>query len=125
MATDFALRAIVDRSLPVVDASARHLAQADAASRQGYRQALIETSIAANAAIAAHWARRQFPQAESNGVRTAYGVYLIETREIWSPSPGLVEPPEDAAGLVELYAARTESRACSKAERDGEDWRPP
>ncbi|MGO9420395.1 carbonic anhydrase [Roseiarcus sp.] len=91
MAADFALRGIVDRLLPVVDASARHLAQAygaDAASRPGYRHALIETSIAVNAALAAYWARKQFPRAEAKGVGAAYGVYLLETREIWSRPMG-------------------------------------
>jgi carbonic anhydrase len=88
--------------------------------RPGYRQALIETSIAANAALAAHWARRQFPRAGGDGVRTAYGVYLIETREIWSPSragepsPGLVEPPENAAGLADLYAAIVRSERIAR-----------
>src|SRR5271165_405334 len=123
MAADFALRAIVDRLLPVVDASARHLAQAygaDAASRPGYRHALIETSIAVNAALAAYWARKQFPRAEAKGVRAAYGVYLLETREIWSPSfgpgptLGLSEPPEDAAGLAELSAAIARSERIAR-----------
>jgi carbonic anhydrase len=118
MASDFALRSIVDRSLPVVDASARHLAQAygvDAATSAGYRRALIETSIAANAALAAHWARRYFRRAEARGVQAAYGVYLLETREIWSPpfgpgsTSGLGEPPKDAAGLADLSTAMVRS----------------
>ncbi len=123
MAADFALRGIVDRSLPAVDASARHLAEAygaDAANWRGYRQALIETSIAANAALAAYWARRQFPSAEGDGVRTAYGVYLLETREIWSPpsasglEPSLAEPPEDPAGIMALSAAIVRSERISR-----------
>ncbi len=123
MAADIALRAIVDRSLPVVDASARHLALAhgaDAASRPGYRHALIETSIAANAALAAHWVSRQFPRAAAKGVRAAYGVYLLETREIWSPpfgpepAQGLAEPPEDAAGLQLLHAAIVRSERIAR-----------
>ena len=118
MASDFALRSIVDRSLPVVDASARHLAQAygvDAATSAGYRRALIETSIADNAALAAHWARRYFRRAEARGVQAAYGIYLLETREIWSPpfgpgsSSGLGEPPKEAAGLADLSAAMVRS----------------
>ena len=113
-AADFAQRGIIDRLLPIVDASARDLAEIhgrDVANRPGYRLALIETAIAVNAALAAYWARRQFPLAKSAGVRTAYGVYLLETRAIWSPTSGagaargLAEPPEDAAGLAKLSAA--------------------
>jgi len=50
------------------------------------------------------------------GVRTAYGVYLLETREIWAPSlgnpdgVGLAFAPKDLGGSIDLGEAIVQSR---------------
>jgi carbonic anhydrase len=103
------LRGLLDRLLIVVHASARRLAAvhgAGVASRAGYRQALVETSIVANAALGAHMLQAALD--DEPGIRAAFGVYLIDSREVWAPRAGgepragLAEPPRDAEGFVRL-----------------------
>jgi carbonic anhydrase len=49
-------------------------------------------------------------------MRIAYGVYLLETREVWAPrldnmeGVGLAAAPEDLRGFVELGEAIVQSR---------------
>jgi carbonic anhydrase len=96
-----ALRNIVDRLLVVVHAAARRLAEvhgASVTSRDSYRSALIESAIVSNAALTAHMLEREISQ---RGLRTAYGVWLLESRAIWAPRhddascEGLAYPPGD------------------------------
>jgi len=53
---------------------------------------------------------------EITGIRAAYGVYLLETREIWAPrigdpdDGGLAVVPQDLAGFVDLGEAIVRSR---------------
>jgi carbonic anhydrase len=103
------LRSLLDRLLIVVHASAKRIVAlhgADVVSRPGYRQALIETSIVANAALGAHTLQAALDDVP--GIRTAYGVYLIDSREVWAPRAGgnagggLAEPPRDAEAFVQL-----------------------
>ncbi|MFO1303550.1 MAG: carbonic anhydrase [Burkholderiales bacterium] len=94
-----ALRNIVDRILVVVHSASRRLEQehgADVVKRPGYRAALIEASIASNAALAAHMLQRELGQGP---LRAAYGVWLVESRSVWAPRhddpscEGLAYPP--------------------------------
>ena len=70
-----------------------------------YRQALIEASIVTNAALAAHSIRQEIRQTE---IQVAYGIYLLETRQVWTPYArgmkvgGLAPAPRDAAAFTEL-----------------------
>lgn len=114
LATKHTLRGILDRSLLVVQTSARKLAAAFGPSvvqRPGYRKALVETSIVTNAALAAYSIQEELRSSEIADIQAVYGVYLIETREVWSPSIGeseggrLAAAPEDLAGFVELGEA--------------------
>jgi carbonic anhydrase len=114
IAAKHSIRNILDRSLLVVQASARKLLSVygdDAARRPGYRQALIEASIAANAALAAYSIREEFVGSGSTELLVAYGVYVIETREVWAPRPGnidgvgLAAVPRDPSGFVDLGEA--------------------
>lgn len=106
------LRGLLDRQVMVVHASAKRLAAMhgpDVASRPSYRQALIETAIVANAALGAH--ALQATLADMPRIRAAYGVYLIDSREVWSPRAGsatctgLAEPPRDAEEFVRFADA--------------------
>jgi len=112
------LREILDRLLLVVHASARKLVAAfgpDIVRRGGYRRALIETSIVTNAALAAYSVQQEIGANARSALQAAYGVYLLETREVWTPSPGhpdgagLAPAPIDLAGFETLGDAMVKS----------------
>ena len=118
LATKHSLRNILDRLLLVVQTSARRLLAAfgpDVVLRPGYRKALIETSIVTNAALAAYSIQQEFGGSEPTGLRTVYGVYLLETREVWVPrlsnmeGVGLAAAPQDLDGFVDLGEAIVQS----------------
>ena len=99
LATDHALRGILDHLLIVVHASARKLLStfgSDACSNPRYREALIETSSVANTALAAYTIHQEIADRHSRDLRTAYGVYMIENRRLWAPKIGL----DDSTGLA-------------------------
>jgi carbonic anhydrase len=78
---------------------------------QGYRQALIAASIVTHAALAAYSIRQEISQ---SAIQIAYGVYLLETRQVWTPyasemGSGLTPAPRDAAAFVELGDAILQS----------------
>jgi carbonic anhydrase len=113
-ATTHSLREIVDRLLVVVHSSARTLAAAfgpDVVQRAGYRQALIETSIVTNAALAAYSLQREIGMRRQSALQAVYGVYLLETRKVWTPrlgqpdGAGLAPAPGSLAGFQELGEA--------------------
>jgi carbonic anhydrase len=98
-----ALRSILDRLLIVIHAAAKRLAAfhgPDVTRRRGYREALTESAIASNAALAAYTVQRQM---SDERLRAAYGVYLLSERRIWAPRhgtrecAGLAYPPSDVA----------------------------
>jgi carbonic anhydrase len=110
-ATKHSLRNILDRLLIVVQTSAKKLLAVfgpDIVHRPGYRQALIEASIVTNAALEAYSIQQEFGTGEPDELRTVYGVYLLETREVWVPRlgnikrTGLAAAPHDLAGFVSL-----------------------
>ena len=73
--------------------------------RQGYREALIETAIVLNAAFAARTLQIELGSTDPNGLRAAYGVYMIAARQLWAPRSGSAEcaglayPPADSQGV--------------------------
>ncbi|MFO1311433.1 MAG: carbonic anhydrase [Burkholderiales bacterium] len=110
-----ALRNIVDRLLVVVHAAARRLADAhgpDVAKRAGYRAALLEVSIVSNAALGAHMLQRELGH---GSLRTAYGVWLLESRSVWAPRhddpscEGLAYPPSDGEAFERFADAAVRS----------------
>jgi carbonic anhydrase len=118
LATKHSLRSILDRSLLVVQASANKLLAAfgsDVVRNPGYRQALTEASIVTNAALAAHSIQQEFEASERTEIRAVYGVYLLETREVWAPrlgnaeGIGLAAAPCDLAGFADLGNAVVQS----------------
>src|SRR5262245_12084526 len=111
LATRPALRQILDRLLLVVHASAGMLVGAfgpDVVHTGAYRQALIETSIVTNAAFAAYSFQQEIGTLGHTVLQAVYGVYLLETREVWTPrvgdpdSAGLAPAPDDLAGFEKL-----------------------
>ncbi len=118
LATEHSLRDILDRLLVVVEASARRLLKAfgaDVTRHPRYRETLIEASIITNAALAAYSIQQELGTRDPSGLRTVYGVYVLETREIWAPrigdtkEGGLAAPPNDPAGFTELGDAIVQS----------------
>jgi len=118
LATEHSLRGILDRALLVVRASANKLHSAfgpDVVRNPGYRQALIEASILTNAALAAYSIQQEFEASEQTEIRAVYGVYLLETRQVWAPrlndvdGTGLVAAPRDLAGFADMGNATVRS----------------
>ena len=117
------LRAILDRLLVVIQASAKRMQDVlgpDVTRLPGYRTALIETSIVINAALAAHTMQNELESSGAGDIRAVYGVYLLETRQIWAPRrgtavwTGLANPPMiqadfDELGIVLLHSDRIAS----------------
>lgn len=111
LATSHSLRNILDRLLLIVQTSARKLHTAfgpDIARHPGYRQALIDASTLTNAALSAYSIQQEFGTSGPAGLRAVYGVYLLETREVWVPrlgnnkGVGLAAAPNDLAGFIDL-----------------------
>jgi len=109
LSSKHSIRALVDRLQVVVQASAKKMHAVfgpDIARHPRYREALIELSVVMNAALAAHTLQREIGAEAANGVRTAYGVYLLADRTVWAPRcgsddvTGLAAPPEDLDGFV-------------------------
>lgn len=115
----FGLRSILDRLLIVVNAAAMRMTEAfgpEVAGRPGYRAALIEVAVVSNAALAAYTLQQEIGSAAGNGLRAAYGVYLLKARQVWAPRAGssdcagLAYPPADLAAFGDFGDAvlRTE-----------------
>jgi len=114
LATVHSLRGILDRLLVVVQASARKLAHAFGAGvvhRPGYRTALIEAAIVTNAALTAHEIEQAIGADAQGALQVAYGVYLLESRDVWTPQQdqcagaGLAAAPRDPADFERLSEA--------------------
>jgi len=114
LASKHAIRALLDRLQVVVHASAKKMAAVlgpDVARRPRYREALIEISIVTNAALAAHTVQREIGGSEESGMLAAYGVYLLDTHEVWAPRCGssdvrsLAPAPVDGQAFAELADA--------------------
>jgi carbonic anhydrase len=108
LAGKHSLRYIVDALLIVVQACAKKIHAAfgqDILRHPGYRQALIEASIVTHAALAAYSIRQEISQP---ALQVVYGVYLLETRQVWTPvasettGSGLTPAPRDAAAFAKL-----------------------
>ncbi len=117
-AAQHSLRSILDRLLVVGNAAAMRMIAAfgpEVVRRPGYRVALIEVAVVSNAALAAFTLQQEVGAAE-NGLRAAYGVYLLEDRQVWAPRAGssecagLAYPPADFAAFGDFGDAvlRTE-----------------
>jgi carbonic anhydrase len=114
LASQHALRTVLDRLLVVVQACARQLALrfgCEVASHPGYRQALTESAVAVNAALAAYSVGHELADPNRGDLRAVYGVYLLQSHRVWTPDAknpdgaGLAAPPADPAGFLALGEA--------------------
>ena len=117
LAAKHSLRYVLDTLLIVVQASAKKILEAfgpHIVRHPGYRQALIEVSIVTHAALSAYSIQQEFQTGQA-GLQVVYGVYLLETRQVWTPyankakGSGLTLAPRDAAGFIELGDALLQS----------------
>jgi carbonic anhydrase len=117
LATKHSLRSILDSLLIVVQASAKQMHNAygaDVARRPGYRAALIEATVAANAALGAYSIQQEIGPGGA-GLQTVYGVYLLESRRVWAPGGGdttdaaLAPAPPDQVAFAQLGKAILQS----------------
>ena len=109
-----ALRGILDGQLIVVQAAARRLASvygSDVMRHARYREALIEASVVTNAALGAYTMQEELGGPGSHRIRAVYGVYLLESREVWAPAgkaggvTGLADPPRNLAAFTQFGEA--------------------
>ena len=128
IAAQHSIRSILDRSLIVVQASANRLLSAfgpDVTRNPGYRQALIEASIVTNAALSAYSIQQEFISHDLPGLQAVYGVYVLETREVWAPrsggikGTGLASPPRDLAGFAAFGDAVVQSERIASYLKSG------
>jgi carbonic anhydrase len=114
LAGNHALRNILDRLLVVVHAAAKRMAAifgADVVRHPHYREALIESAVVSNAALAAYTVEHELRSMKGNALRAAYGVWLLESREIWAPRAGsaqcagLALPPADLTAFAQFADA--------------------
>jgi len=111
LTTNHALRSILDRQFIVVEQAARKLNTTfgnGVTAHPRYREVLIEASVAANAALTAYTVQQELRRHDAQAVRTVYGVYLLDTREVWAPraetteTTGLAAPPGSPEEFVDL-----------------------
>src|SRR5262249_8020188 len=99
LAGSYPLRSIVDRILVAGRAASRapeDVHGRDVAERPGYRRALVETSVAVNAAYAAYSLCEELQTGRRGEVRVVYGVYDLATRRVRPGDAdviGLAYPP--------------------------------
>src|SRR5262249_32644647 len=113
LATRHMMRSLLDRLLVVVHASAKRMAAvfgSDVIHGARYREALIEASVAGNAALAAYSVQQELGR-DRGGLRAVSGVYVSSTRAIWAPRygshdcTGLADPPRDLDEFVQFSDA--------------------
>jgi carbonic anhydrase len=113
LAANHALRGVLDRILVVVQATAMRLAEflgPGVVERPGYREALVEGAVAANAALSAFTLRHEIARARKRSIRALYGVYLLDEHRVWAPRAGgrewgLADPPADRGAFHALGGA--------------------
>ena len=118
LASNHALRNILDRLLVVVHVAAKRITASygsEIARHSRYREALIESAVVYNAALGAFTAEQELARVNAQGLRAAYGVWLLESHEVWAPRAGsrecagLAFPPADPAAFAALADAVAES----------------
>src|SRR5262249_18534650 len=114
LAGSYPLRSIVDRILVAVRAASRALEDIhgrDVTDRPGYRRALVETSVAVNAAYAAYSLVAEVPTSRRGEMGVVWGVYDRARRRVRAGDAdvsGLAAPPK---GLEEFRAFVTAAAA--------------
>ena len=114
LASSHPLRSIIDRIFPAVRAAHWGLEEVFGQKVEavpGYREALIETTVALNAALTASAIQGEFRDRLGDERRVVYGVYNLLTRRVkmsleadTGVSIRLAEPPDAGDGIDRLAA---------------------
>ncbi len=117
VASSHPLRAIVDRLLLPVRAAAQALESSrgsQVTARNGYRRALIETSVALNAALTAATLHQEFRGRLTPRIDVAYSVYNLATRRVQLPmgDPGEIRLAHSNDDLLSLERVARELASC-------------
>lgn len=116
LSAEHQLRSIVDQLFPAVRLSHAAMLRAfgeDAEAREGFLPALVETSVAVNAAIMASSLRSELATYGSEQIDPTFGVYDLTTHRVGVSAAdaddgvrgGLFAPPSDAQGFRDLASA--------------------
>ena len=71
-------------------------------------QKVMCPSIVTNAALTAYAVQQELRDLNWHELRVVYGVYLLQTHEVWTPhgqAAGLAEPPADPGGSTKFGEA--------------------
>ncbi|HMT21991.1 MAG TPA: carbonic anhydrase [Promineifilum sp.] len=122
IAANFPLQSIISSLMAPVRGAAFALQDIHGervATRPGYRQALIETTVILNTALSAAVLIHNFHDALGEQLEIAYGVYDLARRTVGLPElldpdgewqEGLFDPPTDEAGFTDLGRRVARSR---------------
>jgi carbonic anhydrase len=119
LATDHALRGLLDRLALVVQVAARLLVTTYGEAvpqHPGWRAALIEVAVALNAASGAYMLQKDLGRGGGRVITALHGVYVVNSRlvEAADPAegerPGLAPAPADEAGFIAAFGAFARSR---------------
>ena len=119
LATDHALRGLLDRLALVVQAAARLLLTAHGAMRRqrpGWRAALVEVAVALNAASGAFMLQKDLARDGGRVITALHGVYVVNSRLVQAADPiegerpGLAPAPADEAGFLAAFGAFARSQ---------------
>jgi carbonic anhydrase len=122
IASSQALRAVIDRIFMSVRAASRTLRTIwgqEVVDRDGYRDALIDVSVAFNAALTAWTLRSELPRRILDRVGVVFGVFDLQTHRVWSPSvSGALEISQGlAAAPSERESFRQVARILGESQR--------
>jgi carbonic anhydrase len=134
LAANYPLRSIVDAILVAVRSASLALEAAHGprvSARPGYRAALVETSVALNACLAAFGLKQEL---DRSSCRVLFGVYDLASRSLRPPlaprgrarvpEVGLAPPPSSDRQLRNLAVRFAASPAIAALLRSGADPRP-
>jgi carbonic anhydrase len=111
IASSQALRAVIDRIFISVRAASRTIRTIwgqDVVDRDRYRDALIDVSVAFNAALTAWTLRSELPPRILQRVGVVFGIFDLLTHRVWSPATD--GKPEIAPGLAAAPSERESFR---------------
>lgn len=115
IASSQALRAVIDRIFVSVRAASLALGTVwgpDVVNRDGYREALIDASVAFNAALTAWTVRSELPQRILDRVDVVFGIFDLATHQIWAPSGPA--PARISEGLAAAPSGRESFRGLDR-----------
>lgn len=127
LASQHAVRSVVDRLHIIVHAAARSMEKKFGTAinhHPHYREALIEFAAIGNAAVTAHTLAEECNNRHGDQLKVVYGLYALEQRQLWAPRcgsiqvEGLATPPVNDEQFAEFAdAVLSSQRICKLLEK--------